>query len=570
MIRIKKQRNTKYAYALDRADSWKIKLIGILGLFSLAVMIVGFTSFLLVSPVISLLLGPLLILIILYQAVQYVLLAKYPGFDAVKHAKKVRAFRQSGTRSKVAVLIPASGEDLKTVAETVRRAVAIDYPAYRVFLLDDSKDGRYKVISDHFGCFYSRRPDVGVDKKAGNLNYAINRLQQYDYYLVLDADFVPRPEIIYEMLPYADEDVGIVQTPQHFSTSKEVYKRSKIEYGAAYIQEDFYRITQVVNNRYGSAICVGTNALYSRKALAKVGGFEGVGHGHSEDVNTGLKMINSRNENGQRYRLEYVPIQLATGTCPDRHDAFYKQQNRWCTGSIQLMFTRKTIFSPHLSRAQKMCYGSNALYYFYSIDLLITPIYILVIALLGETIDWRYTLLFLPMLITNYIVAPTVLRKAFRPITTSLVVLSNAYTFVHAFFLLMIRKPLGWEATGSKAKAKSWHFTQFKILTSICFIMLYIVTLGAILFNENYTLTASIIIVSLFFTSFAAHVLLVFYMLLNNIEWRRAYADRKVYASVFIVLLIVGVSGISLKLGRNYDLTMHNSLTVRLVRETAQ
>src|SRR5258708_2487014 len=109
------------------------------------------------------------------------------------------------------------------------------------------------------------------------MNHAIKLIKGYDYILVLDADFQARSEILRELVPYTGSDVGIVQSPQHFPLDKIAHARSKIEYGAAYIQQDFYRITQVARNRFGAAICVGTSALYSVEALKRVGGYEGVG-----------------------------------------------------------------------------------------------------------------------------------------------------------------------------------------------------------------------------------------------------------------------------------------------------
>jgi cellulose synthase (UDP-forming) len=439
----------------------------------------------------------------------------------------------------VAILIPAAGESIDIVRATAAAAMRANYERCEVFILDDSPDEIYRKLSYEVDCSYIRRKNRGEHKKAGNLNNAIRLIQEFDYYLVLDADFVINPEILNEMLPYAAGDVGIIQTPQHFEISDSVYKRSKVEYGAAYIQQDFYRITQVARNRYGAAICVGTNALYSKAALKLVGGYEGVGRadwGHSEDVNTGLKIINSRNANGEKYRIVYLPIQLAEGYCPENHMSFYKQQNRWCTGSMQLLFSRKTMFSKNLSIFQKICYASNSLYYFYTIGIVFTPLFLLVLALSDNPHgDWKYTMLFIPMLITNYIIGPYILRKKHKPFAVSLVVLSNAYTFVQALWLLFIRRPLGWEATGLGGQAKkSSHFSQYKTLICALFALLYITTLFVVIINDKLIIGASIFLVSLFISSLVTHYVFLYYVLVINRAKKSILKTRSAFA--FMIL----------------------------------
>lgn len=396
--RVKKTTNSKYFYALDGRDSRTVRFTAFLGLVSLGFLVAGYLNFVRISLWVGALFGPLFLLIVLYYLIQYGLLVQYPGFDIDQHRKKVawfkRRMRFAGTPA-IAVLIPAAGEDVEIVQQTLQSAQSIDYPSYKVFMLDDSKDGIYAEVCSELGVGYVRRPNIGQHQKSGNLNYALHTLEGYDWMLVLDADFKARPEILYEMTPYATDDVSIVQTPQHFPLTNEVYKRSKIEYGAGLIQQDFYRLLQVARNKFGAAICVGTNALYNAEALKKVGGFEGVnakrGWGHSEDVYTGLKTIHAVNAAGKRYRIEYLPVQLAEGFCPDKHHSFYKQQNRWCTGSVQLLFTRKTLFSPTHSLAQRIIYASNGLYYYYTMAMLATPLYLLVLTLFDRQSSWRYT-----------------------------------------------------------------------------------------------------------------------------------------------------------------------------------
>ncbi|HSX31760.1 MAG TPA: glycosyltransferase, partial [Candidatus Saccharimonadales bacterium] len=544
MLRVKKPTSEKYAYALDGDDARKVKAVGILGFVSTVFILFGYVQFVHISVYIALSFVPVIVIILLYHFIQYGLLVFYPGFDAERHRQRVDDFwqqHQDKIVRRVAVFIPAAGESVAVVRETVRDAARIDYPNFKVFILDDSKDGMYKPLAKECNVYYVRRPNIGEFKKAGNMNYALGLIKSFQNILVLDADFRPRREILKEMVPYVDDETAIIQSPQHFALDKIAHSRSKIEYGAAYIQQDFYRVTQVARNRFGAAICVGTSALYSIEALKRVGGYEGVGRpkgwAHSEDVHTGLKMLNTFNSSDKQYRIRYLPVQLTKGTCPDDHYSFYKQQNRWATGSMQLLFSKMTVRSARLSIVQRIIYGSNSLYYFYTMSLLLSPLYLLALIISNNPSSWAFTLYFIPSLVFKHLIEPYVMRKQRAPIATSLVVISNAYTFLQALFLLIIKKPLGWEATGSKGGKKSRHFTNFKLIVSMSFILIYIFTLGALIMNERFQYGASIFIVLLFLASFFTHLIFLFYVLVIDPK-RFPLLDRKFYAALVLIAVL--------------------------------
>lgn len=564
MLRVKKTKDEKYLYALNAHDARLVRLLGVLGLASTLFVLLGYYQFFHISPYMGLVFGPVLLIIALYYLIQYALLSFYPGFDVGRHNQRVADFWDKAAQAKqgprIAVFVPAAGEAVEVVEDTLRAAAAMNYPSFRVFLLDDSKEGIYKSLATKLRLAYLRRPNVGEGKKAGNLNYGLTQIKGYDYILVLDADFQARPEMLRELVPYTGEDVGIVQSPQHFPLDSEAHTRSKIEYGAAYIQKDFYRITQVAKNRFGSAICVGTSALYSVEALKRVGGYESVGTtaawSHSEDVYTGLKMLNSYNSSDKRYKLNYVPIQLAKGSCPENHHSFYKQQNRWAMGSMQLMFSGNVLFSHRLSLSQRFIYASNALYYFYTMTVLLSPVYLLVLALNNSPSSWAFTLYFIPSLVFEYLLEPYILRKPRAPLATSLVVLSNAYTFLQAIILMIIRRPLGWEATGTKSNKKSAHFTYFKLMTVITFVLLYIVTLGVLIMNDRFQLGPSTFIICLFLVAFLSHVAFLFYTLVVGGNAGRRATDRKFYTMALLIVIVLSVVGVSSMYRSKYDIVL--------------
>ena len=148
--------------------------------------------------------------------------------------------------------------------------------------------------------------------------------------MILDADFAPRRDFLAETLPYMDDPaIAIVQTPQFFRSSP---AQSWIERAAGPIQEVFYRTVQVARDRFDAAICCGTSAVYRRAALEPQGGPTLIAY--AEDVHTGLDV---RREG---WSMAYLPLPLSTGICPDNLDAFVRQQYRWCSGNVGIVFSR--------------------------------------------------------------------------------------------------------------------------------------------------------------------------------------------------------------------------------------
>src|SRR6185369_7761254 len=97
--------------------------------------------------------------------------------------------------------------------------------------------------------------------------------------------------------------------------------------------ELFYRISQVSRQAHDASICVGSNAVYRRAALDDTGGTALIEH--SEDVHTGFNM------RMHGWTIQYIPVILAKGLSPADMKAFFKQQYRWCLGSMTLLGSGK-------------------------------------------------------------------------------------------------------------------------------------------------------------------------------------------------------------------------------------
>ena len=150
---------------------------------------------------------------------------------------------------------------------TAEAAVHIRYP-HRTHILDDGDRPEMKAMADRLGIGYITRGPGWEDKplhaKAGNLN---NALMQTDgeFLLILDADQVPRPEILDHTLGYFRvESVALVQTPQDFVN---VPDHDPLGSQAPL----FYGPIQQGKDGWNAAFFCGSNAVLRREALMQLG-----------------------------------------------------------------------------------------------------------------------------------------------------------------------------------------------------------------------------------------------------------------------------------------------------------
>jgi cellulose synthase/poly-beta-1,6-N-acetylglucosamine synthase-like glycosyltransferase len=254
----------------------------------------------------------------------------------------------------VDVFLPCCGEPVEVLANTFKHVTALDWDRtrLRVHVLDDGpRPHSIRALALEHGFEYIRRPDVGVLKKAGNLRHAF-RETDGELILILDADFAPRPDFLRHTTPYFEApDVCIVQTPQYFSV---LPSQTWVERAAGSIQELFYRLVQQNRQAFDATICVGSCAVYRRAALEPLGGTAAVAA--SEDVHTSYMLTDAG------WRVQYLPLPLSKGTCPDTKKAYFMQNYRWCTGSL-LLTTSREFWMSRLTPMQKVCYATGGAYY---------------------------------------------------------------------------------------------------------------------------------------------------------------------------------------------------------------
>ncbi len=336
------------------------------------------------------------------------------------------------------VFLPSAGEPLEVLANTYQHVSRLHWPGHvSVYVLDDSGRDSVRALADEHGFTYAVRENRGHLKKAGNLRFGFG-LSDGDLILILDADFVPRPDALHELVPYFDDPgIGIVQSPQFFDTRQDM---GWLERCAGATQELFYRFIQPSRDRRDAAICVGTCALYRRSALIDAGGFAQIGH--SEDVHTGVNLMKAG------YLTRYVPIVIAKGLCPDTLSGFVNQQYRWCTGSMSLM--KNPDFHDRVGPRQKLCFWAGFLYYISTaINVFVAPWPALAMFYLKPTwVKPMNSIWLTGALILWFLILPNIMKGRWR---IDVLRVQTLYSFAHAVAIahLILGRTAEWVATGA-------------------------------------------------------------------------------------------------------------------------
>jgi cellulose synthase (UDP-forming) len=353
----------------------------------------------------------------------------------------------------VDVFLPTCGEEISVLHNTYRHVAAMRWWSnVTIWVLDDADRPEVARLAAECGFRYIVRPDRGRMKKAGNLQYAFG-VTTSEFIVIFDADFCPRPDYLLHLMPYMqDEEVGIVQSPQHFATTTSM---GWLERTAGATQELFYRWVQPSRDAVGGAICVGTCALYRRQALEAIGGFAQIEH--SEDVHTGIFLLRAG------YRTKFVPINVSRGLCPDSFSGFLNQQYRWCNGSITLLRSGQAQRRP-LSLRQRLCFWAGFMYY------ITTAVNVFVIHLPGMIMMLFYpdqvrSAHFVPFLAGVWVYFALMPRVSTTRWRFEVLRVQMAYSFAHAVAIThkITGRTAGWVPTGSSGKTSTLARTISKV-----------------------------------------------------------------------------------------------------------
>lgn len=279
----------------------------------------------------------------------------------------------------VDVFITVAGEPVEIVEETLLAALAMDYPNFKVYLLNDGYVAKKADWHDMeaLGKKYAPRAQcltrtVPGGAKAGNINHALSKTER-PFVVIFDADHVPHRDFLRKTMGYfIDPKMGFVQTPQYYKN----YSYNEVTKGAWEQQEIYYGAICKGRSRMDTVTMCGTNMVIRRTTIEEVGGM--CDFNIAEDFITGM-FIHERG-----WKSTYVPEVLSQGLAPEDFLSYYNQQLRWARGSLEVFFNYNPLFRKGLSPRQKSLYLSSAGYYLSGLVVLVNALLPLIYFFTGE------------------------------------------------------------------------------------------------------------------------------------------------------------------------------------------
>lgn len=268
----------------------------------------------------------------------------------------------------VDILIPTYNEPEDILKRTIRAAIRLDYPEYKVWVLDDGARKWLEDFCRDCSVSYVVRPDRKAFK-AGNLNHAI-KLTKKPVICVVDADFALEPNFLMRTVGLLDApDIGIVQTPQIFLNPDAIQYNLGGEKAWPEAQCMFTDVMQSSRDTWDNSFCYGTSFVIKRECLELSGGFpeETI----TEDLHSSYVMLS------YGYKTRFLNEKLSSGLATQDIAEFVQQRTRWGIGTLQcLVASRGVLRAKGISLIDRLFFLDPVLYHLssaWTLCMLIAP-----------------------------------------------------------------------------------------------------------------------------------------------------------------------------------------------------
>lgn len=232
----------------------------------------------------------------------------------------------------VTVQLPVFNE-LHVVERLVNSVAALDYPKelLQIQLLDDSTDETRQICQEQAERLRTAGFDVELihreDRtgfKAGALENGM-RTAKGDYIFILDADFVPPPRILHEMIHYfTDPAIGMIQT-RWGHINRDYSLLTKLQ---ALFLDGHLVVEQVARSRSGRFFNFnGTAGIWRKSCIVDAGGWQ------HDTLTEDLDLSYRAQIRG--WKFIFLNDVVTPAELPVDMNGFKSQQHRWTKGSIQ-------------------------------------------------------------------------------------------------------------------------------------------------------------------------------------------------------------------------------------------
>jgi cellulose synthase/poly-beta-1,6-N-acetylglucosamine synthase-like glycosyltransferase len=228
------------------------------------------------------------------------------------------------------------------VAERLLEGVAsIDYPKDKleIQVLDDSTDETTEIARQKAEELRGRGFDVSFKHRENRYGFKAGALEEGlrdakgDYVLVFDADFVPTPSIVRDLIHhFTDPKVGMVQARWgHLNRDYSLLTRVQ-----SMMLDGHFVVEHIARNRSGRFFNFnGTAGIWRRSTIIDAGGWQHDTLTEDMDLSFRAQL--------RGWKFIYVPTALAPAEVPCEMNSFKGQQFRWAKGSAQT--TKKLLWT---------------------------------------------------------------------------------------------------------------------------------------------------------------------------------------------------------------------------------
>lgn len=233
----------------------------------------------------------------------------------------------------VTIQLPVFNE-MHVVDRLLESVSKLDYPQdkMQIQLLDDSTDetveicrlGIERLVAQGFDAEHIHRTDR-TGYKAGALENG-TQFAKGEYLFILDADFVPNPDVLKETIHFfSDDKIGMIQTRWgHLNRTFNVLTRIQ-----AMFLDGHLELEQTARNRSGRFFTFnGTGGIWRKSCIADAGGWEHDTLTEDMDLSYRAQL--------KGWRFIFLNNVETPAELPVDMDGFKSQQHRWTKGSIQV------------------------------------------------------------------------------------------------------------------------------------------------------------------------------------------------------------------------------------------
>ena len=234
----------------------------------------------------------------------------------------------------VAIQLPLFNEQA-TAEHMIDTVCAFDYPKDKLIIqvLDNSTDQTTEMVRKKVA--YYRKQGFNIELlhrtdrkgyKAGALAEAMAKTDA-EFVAVFDADFVPQPGFLRQVLPHFSTDprIGMVQTRWgHLNRNANMLTRTQ-----ALFLDGHQVVEQVARSRSGLLLNFnGSGGIWRAECIRDCGGWHWDTLSEDVDISYRAQL--------RGWRLTFLPDLIVPGEIPETILAFKKQQYRWTFGHIQV------------------------------------------------------------------------------------------------------------------------------------------------------------------------------------------------------------------------------------------